>query len=48
MNHQGGSLIGGHTASKIPPNLCYPLEPQQALQQQHQRQFAQAGYSNYG
>lgn len=39
MNSHGGSvgasLIGSHTANKIPPNLCYPLDP---LQQQHQQQ----------
>lgn len=58
MNNHGGStgaILNGNPTDKIPPNLCYPLEPQvasieqqQRLQQQQQLQRQQTNYNNFG
>lgn len=56
MNNHGGStgaILNGNPADKIPPNLCYPLEPQVATiehqrLQHHQHQQRQTNYNNFG
>lgn len=53
MNNHGGSVgatLNGNPADKIPPNLCYPLEPQIATieHQRLQHQQRQTNYNNFG
>lgn len=54
MNSHGGStgaILNGNPADKLPPNLCYPLEPQLAtIEQQRlqQQQRQQTNYNNFG
>lgn len=54
MNSHGGStgaILNGNPADKLPPNLCYPLEPQVAtIEQQRlqQQQRQQTNYNNFG
>lgn len=54
MNNHGGStgaILNGNPTDKLPPNLCYPLEPQVAtIEQQRlqQQQRQQTNYNNFG
>lgn len=52
MNNHGGSAgatLNGNPADKIPPNLCYPLEPQATIEHQRlQHQQRQTNYNNFG
>lgn len=50
MNNHGGStgaILNGNSTDKLPPNLCYPLEPQVATIEQQRLQQQQRQQTNY-